>query len=54
MYLLTQVKQTHPVYTPKEKIVNLSTRDKVHLKSDCKEGFVVNGVGHPILIIFLR
>ena len=36
----------------KEKLINITGIDKVHLESDCKNGSIVNGCGEPILNSF--
>ena len=33
------------------KIVNLSTTNKIHLKCDCPDGSLVNGLKQPILLV---
>ena len=33
--------------------INLSTKDKIHLKCDCVDGSVVNGLRQPILFSFM-
>ena len=40
------------LYT-REKILNLSTIHKVHLKNDVDDGSVVNGIRKPILFSFI-
>ena len=40
------------VYTS-DKILNLSTIDKIHLKCDVIDGSVVNGLRQPILYSFI-
>ena len=40
------------VYTS-EKILNLSTIDKIHMKCDVIDGSVVNGIREPILFSFI-
>ena len=40
------------VYTS-YKILNLSTRNKIHIKCDVIDGSVVNGLRHPILFTFV-
>ena len=34
------------------KIVHLNTTNKIHLKADCLQGSVANGLGHPIVFSF--
>ena len=36
-----------------QKIVNLSSTNKIHLKCDCIDGSVVNGIREPILFSFV-
>ena len=36
-----------------QKIVNLSSTNKIHLKSDCIDGSVVDGIRQPILFSFV-
>ena len=36
-----------------QKIINLSTTDKMHLKNDCIHGCVVNGIRQPIFFSFV-
>ena len=36
-----------------QKIVNLSTTNKIHLKCDCIDGSFQTGLGHPILFSFV-
>ena len=40
------------VYTS-DKFLNLSTKDKIHLKTDCINGSIINGVQQPILCSLL-
>ena len=40
------------VYTS-DKILHLSTRDKTHVKCDCLNGSIVNGVREPIPFSFV-
>ena len=39
--------------TPAKKIVNLGNTNKIHLKCDCIDGSVVNGLRQPILYSFV-
>ena len=34
-------------------VIKLSTTDKIHLKCDCIDGFVLNGVKLPLLFLVL-
>ena len=36
----------------REKPINITGTDKVHLKCDCIEGSIVNGTGEPIMYSF--
>ena len=36
-----------------QKIINLSTRDKIHLKCDVIDGFIMNGFQQPVLFSFI-
>ena len=36
-----------------QKILNLNTTNKIHLKSDCINGSIINGVQQPILYSFV-
>ena len=36
-----------------QKIVNLSSANKVHLKSDCIDGSIQNGLRQPIILSFV-
>ena len=36
-----------------QKVVNLGSRNKIHLNCDCIDGSVVNGIRHPILFSFV-
>ena len=36
-----------------KKNINLSTKDEIHLKCDCIDGFVVNGLRQSILFSFV-
>ena len=35
-----------------QRVVNLSTIDKIHLKCDVIDGSVLNGIRHPIIFSF--
>ena len=41
------------VYTSDTNILNLNTIDKIHLKCDCIDGSIQNGLGQPILFSFV-
>ena len=44
--------KTPGVYTS-DKILNLNTIDKIHLKCDCIDGSIQNGLGKPMLYSFV-
>ena len=46
------VRADSPSVKTGEKILNLNTIDKIHLKCDVVDGSAVNGIREPILICF--
>ena len=45
-------KQYSPGYHISEKVINIMSVDKVHLKTDCIDGSVLNGIRESILFSF--
>ena len=45
--------KTNNVYTNDKIILNLNTTDKIHLKCDCIDGSIQDGVRQPILYSFV-
>ena len=54
-YLLGDIERFYQLITgsyTSDKPINITGIDKIHLKCDCIQGFIVNGIREPILYCF--